>query len=119
MSPGDRDAPILVQYENSLICAHPIVSTMGKAGEDMHEKRLNETLKVFYNRYDRDGNGVIDQFELKFLLKDIGEDILLVHTHNTHTHTPPSTPSSLHKPLHFFLFLNLYQICKRTGSMLL
>jgi len=42
---------------------------------DDYEKRFNDTLRAFYHRYDRNGDGVIDQFELRFLLKDVGEDM--------------------------------------------
>jgi len=40
-----------------------------------HEKMFNDTLKMFYHRYDKNGDGVIDPYELRFLLKDVGEDM--------------------------------------------
>lgn len=36
-------------------------------------RRFDEALKTFYHRYDRNGDGVIDVHELRFLLKDINE----------------------------------------------
>jgi len=39
------------------------------------ERRFNETLKMFFRKYDKNGDGVIDPYELKFLLKDVGEDM--------------------------------------------
>jgi len=37
------------------------------------EKRFTSTLQSFFNKYDKNGNGVIDPHELRFLLKDVGE----------------------------------------------
>lgn len=60
-------------FESELLKA-PIMTTTG-AVEDAQEKRFHDTLRSFYVRYDRNGDGVIDPYELKFLLHDIGEDM--------------------------------------------
>eukprot|EP00163_Fabomonas_tropica_P026427 TRINITY_DN4849_c0_g1_i1.p1 TRINITY_DN4849_c0_g1~~TRINITY_DN4849_c0_g1_i1.p1 ORF type:complete len:441 (+),score=141.17 TRINITY_DN4849_c0_g1_i1:94-1323(+) len=41
-------------------------------GED---KRLRSTLSPFFHKYDRDGNGVIDEHELRSLLNDLNENL--------------------------------------------
>jgi len=43
--------------------------------KDEQKKRFDDALKSFFHKYDRNGDGVIDPYELKFLLKDIGEDM--------------------------------------------
>jgi len=42
---------------------------------DEKKRRFDDALKSFYLKYDRNGDGVIDVHELRFLLKDIGEDM--------------------------------------------
>ena len=46
-------------------------------GSDSAEEKLSHALKVFFNRYDKDKSGTIDQHELKILLSEIGEKEML------------------------------------------
>ena len=39
------------------------------------DKQFKQTLKSFFARYDKNGDGVIDPSELRSLLKDLGEDV--------------------------------------------
>jgi len=59
-------------FERELASA-PAYSNSQLIGDE--EKRFNETLRAFYHRYDKNGDGEIDQYELRFLLKDIGEEM--------------------------------------------
>jgi len=59
-------------FERDLLS--PSVDASSLLHEDP-EKRFTETLKNFFHKYDRNGDNVIDPFELKFLLKDIGEEM--------------------------------------------
>jgi len=52
-----------------------LTSALTPLGAEENEKRLNDTLKMFFHKYDKNGDHVIDRYELKFLLNDVGEDM--------------------------------------------
>jgi len=52
---------------------------LGQAGDGATEadveRHFNNTLKSFFHRYDKNKDGTIDRYELRLLLKDVGEDM--------------------------------------------
>jgi len=56
------------------LSTHPVAETSLLSVED-RERRFDDTVKKFFKKYDTNGNGVIDKFELKALLKDVGEEM--------------------------------------------
>lgn len=50
-----------------------------------NKKLLDHVLKIFFNEYDRDSNGVIDSTELQHLMTDLGERLTEEELHKLHT----------------------------------
>lgn len=72
----ERDMELMVHEDPQGEEAQRLLKLSSRsADEAKRNRRFDATLKAFFNRYDRNGDGVLDRYELRLLLNDLNENV--------------------------------------------